>query len=123
VTLENAVFGPFNTLTMQLGGTVLGDDYNHITFTGTAVLGGALDVVLIWNFDPAPGDSFDLFDGNTTGTFSSINLPALDPGLTWNTSEFASDGILLVVPEPGSGALATLGLMALGGARWRRRPS
>ena len=41
-------------------------------------LSGTLDVTLAGGFTPAAGQSFDLFDwGTRSGTFASINLPAL----------------------------------------------
>lgn len=119
ITLDNPVFGPFNVLTMELGGTAQGVEYDHLIFTGTATLGGTLDVVLINNFDPAPGETFDLFDGATTGAFAAINLPALDPGFSWDTSQFATAGVLVVVPEPGNAALALVGFLFLAAGRWR----
>jgi hypothetical protein len=121
VTLDSPTFGPFNVLTMELGGTLQGTEYDHLIFTGTATFGGTLDVVLINGFNPAPGHSFDLFDGNTTGSFATINLPALDPGLSWNTTQFASDGILIVVPEPHAATLAIVGLLSLASTRRVRR--
>ena len=46
------------------------------------------------------GDVFHLFSaGNFSGQFSSIALPALSPGLYWDTGTFAVDGTIRVVPQ------------------------
>jgi hypothetical protein len=51
----------------------------------------------IEGFTPAAGNSFDILDwGTLSGTFSTINLPALS-GLAWNTSQLYSTGVLSVV--------------------------
>jgi autotransporter-associated beta strand protein len=58
--------------------------------------GGALTVV---NNGAAlqAGDTFNLFDWTTrSGSFSSTNLPALDPGLSWDTSNLSVDGTIRV---------------------------
>jgi hypothetical protein len=58
---------------------------------------------------PVPGDSFDLFDATTaTINFSSILLPALEPGLEWDTSAISS-GILSVTGMPQQGYAAWTG--------------
>lgn len=45
------------------------------------------------------GDSFKLFSaaGGYAGSFSSVSLPALNAGLSWNTAQLAVDGSLTVV--------------------------
>ena len=96
VTLENPAFTAVNVLTMELGGVVQGSGYDHLNITGMATWGGTLVVTLINGFTPAAGDSFNLFDGNTTGAFNSQSLPPLAAGLTWETAQFASAGILSV---------------------------
>lgn len=53
-----------------------------------------------------------------TGTFSNTILPTLAGGLTWDMSQFYTQGIIVVSPEPGKMVLLLLGLLALG---WRRR--
>ena len=75
------------------------------------------------------GDVFDLSGTNFTGAsfnssaFTSANQ--LSGGLTWNTSQFISQGLLTVVsavPEPSTAAaLAGLGALGFIGARRRKR--
>ncbi len=51
-------------------------------------------------------DTFNLFDwGSTSGAFSAVNLPALDPGLSWDESALYTSGALTVIPEPNVAAL------------------
>jgi hypothetical protein len=60
---------------------------------------------------------FDLFNSpSISGSASELNLPTLDPGLSWDTTLFATSGIISVitVPEPSSMALAGIaGLVIL----------
>jgi hypothetical protein len=72
------------------------------------------------------GDSFDLFDFNTVDgsgfdIASELVLPALSPGLLWNTQQFVSAGILVVVPEPTGALLIGAGALMLGTRRRRTR--
>src|SRR5207253_540424 len=47
---------------------------------------------------PAAGNSFDVFDWNAlAGTFATLQLPALSSGLSWNTSQLYTSGVLSVV--------------------------
>ncbi|MEM7147276.1 MAG: hypothetical protein AAF591_19325 [Verrucomicrobiota bacterium] len=72
------------------------------------------------SFSLRPGDTFDLFDFNADsavdGTFDFSGAP-LQPGYTWDTSQFASQGIIQValVPEPTTPLLLllTTSLLAL----------
>ena len=60
------------------------------------------------------GDTFDLFNwGSTSGTFSAVNLPGLDPGLTWDDTALYTTGTITVVPEPRAALLGGLGMLAL----------
>lgn len=86
-----------NQLIMELGGTTLSTQYDHITASGSLALGGALKVSLINGFVPAAGETFDLLDfgaGSLSGTFSSIVLPTLAAGLQWNASQLYTTGAL-----------------------------
>lgn len=87
-------------------------NYDQLFIGGTFTTGGALSVSLLNGYDPVTGTSFHLF--NTTnpiaGTFSSVSLPSLDAGLSWDTTSLYTSGTLAVttsaVPEP-----ATYGLL------------
>lgn len=70
---------------------------------------------------PAYGDIFDLLDwtnvgssitGVTGATFDFSSVP-LSGGLGWNTDLFASQGIIVVVPEPSRALFLMLGLLGL----------
>ncbi len=83
---------------MELGGTQPGTQADKVDVTGALGLDGALNVVLYNNFVPSPGATFDLFHASsTTGTFSSVSLPAL-PGMRWDTSSLYTTGSISVVP-------------------------
>ena len=97
VTLDRVTFAPANVLTMELGGTAQGGAYDHLTITGSAKLNGVLLVSLINNFTPAPGDTFNLINGPTTGAFANISLPELPMNEVWDTSQFATNGTLAVI--------------------------
>ena len=65
-------------------------------------------------------DTFNLFDwSSTSGTFDTINLPALAPGLSWDTGSLYTAGTITVIPEPSS--LALIGLGTLAAVSRRRR--
>jgi hypothetical protein len=85
------------------------------------------------------GDYFNLLDwagvlsGTTNGgTFSTaagfinggqsgdLNLPTLSAGLSWDVSQFATSGIVIVVPEPSRTVLLLIGLTALVARRRRK---
>jgi hypothetical protein len=64
------------------------------------------------------GSSYDILnwaDSSESGTFATVNLPALDPGLFWDTSKLYVDGTIQVIPEPAALLMlivaAGLGLM------------
>ena len=60
-----------------------------LTVNGNLNYGGAL-VVTNSVGTPAAGDSFQLFNGSISGSFSSISLPSLGLGLVWNTNAIYS---------------------------------
>ena len=73
-------------LGIELGGTTAGSQYDQLIVSSAATLGGLLDVALINLFAPGLGDSFDVLSasGGVSGTFGSLNLPLLNPGLFWD---------------------------------------
>jgi hypothetical protein len=92
----NLALASSSTLEMELGGIAAGGGYDQIQATGTLALGGALHVSLINGFVPLAGQAFDILDwGSIIGTFSTISLPTLS-GLTWNTSQLYTTGVISV---------------------------
>lgn len=84
--------------------------------TSLMTFGGTLQVTNVGSTLLA-GDLFNLFDwSSATGTFSSVLLPSLDPGLEWDQSNLYSTGeisVIAIVPEPQAALLGGLGLLAL----------
>ncbi|MEI8196673.1 MAG: hypothetical protein WCI73_12245 [Phycisphaerae bacterium] len=61
------------------------------------LLGGTLSVQIQAGSDALKsGDVFTLFSGTNSGGFSSYDLPALDPSLSWGTDLLVSRGLLYV---------------------------
>jgi fibronectin-binding autotransporter adhesin len=113
-----------NTVTVNAGGNLApGASIGTLTISGDLNLGGTLTVevnttnaqtadlvtgvitntfggtLAIVNLGPTPtvSDTFQLFSAGTyQGTFASINPPSAGPGLIWDTSTLATDGILRV---------------------------
>jgi len=110
------------TLTMELGGTTPGDQYDVLHVADVLTLAGTLEVELIEDFTPQAGHIFDILDWrDLEGTFNTIELPALQSGLTWDDSSLYSNGQIQVVPEPSTFALAALGLLGLAFCGRRRK--
>jgi hypothetical protein len=77
---------------LELGGTAPGIDYDQILTSGTLTFAGTLNVTLIDEFAPRPGDTFILFDGaSSSGAFSTLNLPSISPYL-WETNYDHAEG-------------------------------
>ncbi len=94
-----------NSLTLNSGSkTILNvsrdlQTNNVVSVAGTFTLGGAL---IVSNADTPlqGGDAFQLFTAQTfAGNFSSLALPALTPGLYWNTNTFKTDATIRVAVE------------------------
>jgi hypothetical protein len=93
---ETAILGVGGTLSIGLGGTTRNTQFGAIVATGAVDLAGSL-VVTLKSFAPAVGDSFDILDGALSGTFSTLSLPVLAVGRTWDTSNLYTIGVLKVV--------------------------
>jgi T5SS/PEP-CTERM-associated repeat protein len=64
-------------------------------------LNGILRVSVVDNYSPSIGDEFDILDwGSLSGTFSSLQLPSLPVGLSWNTPQLYAVGELAVITTP-----------------------
>jgi autotransporter-associated beta strand protein len=98
LTLQNALtLGDSTTTDIRLFSTTDSDKLVQSNLTETITFGGTLNVSQASNFSGtlAADNSWDLFDWTVTptGTFSTLNLPELS-GLTWNTDNLYSDGII-----------------------------
>jgi fibronectin-binding autotransporter adhesin len=122
---DNLSLNSSSASTLELGGTTIGS-FDRVTGISLLTLDGPISVTLTGGFNPGNGDSFDLFD------FTSINatafdiateltLPALSAGLSWNTNNFLTSGVLAVVPEPNSVGVLAGAIALLAASRRTRR--
>jgi T5SS/PEP-CTERM-associated repeat protein len=111
-----------STLVFTLA-SALPDGYGVLS-AGHLSLAGTFRIELAAGYQPELGDSFSLLDFVLSdGAFTAFDLPDLEPGLFWDTSSLASQGVLHVVPEPSIASLVAVALAWLGaGSRARRRP-
>jgi autotransporter-associated beta strand protein len=110
------------TLSIELAGTTPGTQYDQLHVSGALTLGGQLNVSLTGGFSPSAGNTFDILDfGTLVGTFSTIALPGLTPGLTWDTSQLYINGTLSVAAVPEPKGIALLLLPAIFAAKLRGR--
>jgi hypothetical protein len=80
--------------------TLYGNDSNDRLISNGALSfasGSSVDVLLAGGFTPADGDSFDLVDGTISGPMPTLNLPT---GFDWDTSLFASSGVISIGGTP-----------------------
>jgi autotransporter-associated beta strand protein len=111
--------------TLELLGRNVGE-FDRVVGIDLFTLSGTINVTLSGGFQPQMGDSFDLFDFNTVNASgfdlaTELVLPALGPGLFWNTQQFVDAGILVVVPEPTGALLIGMGALVLGIRRRRAK--
>ena len=89
------------TLVIEIGGDTPGAGYDQVRVSGTATLGGTLEVVLINSFEPSLGDTFDFLTfGTLSGQFAEVHGPMGwgDGNLYFEVVEQA-DCLQLVVSE------------------------
>lgn len=103
ITMATATVSSPSTIALQLpaAGT-RGTNYDAITVSNALALDGTI-TVNITGLTPAIGQSFDLIDSTGSIDVTNFNvatdlvLPALPAGLVWNTSTFATDGVVSIV--------------------------
>jgi sugar lactone lactonase YvrE len=75
VSLENLSFNPLSKLTIELGGTTAGSQFDQLVIAGDVELGSAtLDVLPLNGFLPTAGQSFEILDiaGTRSGIFAGL---------------------------------------------------
>jgi hypothetical protein len=114
--------GDYDTISIQgslnLNGSGVAN-YPAIYVTGntTGISQGDIFKLLDW---ASVGVVPDSLKGTGNLEVTDLLLPALNSGLTYDTSAFTTYGVVVVVPEPGRVLLLLVGLLALGLRRRRR---
>jgi autotransporter-associated beta strand protein len=73
-------------LVIEIAGSPGSGQFDLLAVSGTAQLGGALNVSLA-GYSPVGGENYIfLTAGTVTGTFATTNLPALGSGLSWTVT-------------------------------------
>lgn len=118
----NLIARPGAHLTIEIGGTERGIDYDAVNVAGLLSLDGTLEIVLINDYVPGLEDSFHIFGyRDVEGDFTEYRGLDLPNGLTLDFSFTPNGGTASVVPEPSTFVLAAFGLLGLGLYRWRRK--
>jgi hypothetical protein len=91
-------FGPAAGLETELAGTS-GGKFDVLDVTGQLSPGGTLQVVLIDEFAPEVGDTFDILDWGAlaAGSFNAIELPTLTGRKAWDASGLYITGEISVI--------------------------
>jgi len=110
-------------LEIEIGGTTPGVGYDVLDVSGNLALDGTLHVTFVNGFSPSSSDVFDFLDfSSATGSFDTVQLPPLPPGVGWDAAAIANGGAA-GVPEPAGAVMTTisLGVTALMKRRRQRR--
>lgn len=108
------------TASLRTGAPAAGT-HDSIDVKGTLNLtSGARFQFTLDGYAPAEGDVFNVLDwgGINASTFSlasdlDLSAAQLNAGLVWNTSQFLTDGILYVTPEPSVALAIMIGALPL----------
>jgi hypothetical protein len=96
-------------LNIDLDGITADTKYDVLNISGAATLGGTLNVDTLAGFTLAAGDSFDILNyASETGAFSTVNLPTLTGGDTWNVSYNSTDLVITVEAPAAPAAKGTV---------------
>lgn len=98
-----------------IGGTATGS-FDRLFVDGQLTAAGTIAIALTDGFVPTSGDSFKIatFGGfDDDGYGFDLSAAALAPGFTWDTSSFADNGTIMVIPEPAAAFLGGLGLLLM----------
>lgn len=93
---SNLILATTSTCQFEVSRNPFTNDLANVT--GTLTLAGTLSVLNTSIEALEAGDAFQLFKAASfAGGFANYQLPALDEGLAWNTSQLATNGWLWVV--------------------------
>lgn len=112
----NITFGNGSLLNVELAGATAGTLYDVLNSSGSVNLqnGSKLKVSLINSFAPQNGDVFDILNfSSLTGTFSTVDLPILTGGYSWDLNDLYNNGTISVVPEPATLTMLLTVLVAM----------
>jgi outer membrane autotransporter protein len=106
-------------LQMELGGLTPGSGFDRLVVNGHATLAGTLNVTLVNGFTPSVGDTFSLLSYTSrSGSFSTINLPALPKPLAL-TAEYTPAALTLLTGSTlDTKPTNTLSVIATGSGSW-----
>lgn len=109
-------------LQIEIGGLVTGTEFDQLSVTGNATLGGKLNVRLTDGFVPGVGDTFTImtFDSRI-GDFDEYNGLDLGPGLRLEPGFTDHSLVLEAVAEPSTLLLLSIGGVGLLVYAWRRK--
>ncbi|MDJ0836227.1 MAG: Calx-beta domain-containing protein [Acidobacteriota bacterium] len=80
--LGDVTFGSTSLIMMEIAGLSPGAEHDQINITGTAALGGQLDVDTIDGFIGSPGESVNLINfGSRSDDFTGVTLPSPRNGI------------------------------------------
>jgi hypothetical protein len=84
-------------LAIEIGGLVVGTDYDQLAVTGNAVLDGTLKLDVTGGFPLTVGDTFVVMTyASHTGTFSAIDAPCMPAGEILQVSELDTSVVVRV---------------------------
>ncbi|WXG53143.1 MAG: hypothetical protein RNU03_20935 [Candidatus Sedimenticola sp. (ex Thyasira tokunagai)] len=85
LTVDNYMHTPDGTLMIELGGLVVGTEYDVLNVIDTAALDGMLELSIINGFTPMEGNVFDIITAeNITGTFDQLLLLGTAADYMWD---------------------------------------
>ncbi|OYV04993.1 MAG: hypothetical protein CFE26_13950, partial [Verrucomicrobiales bacterium VVV1] len=124
ITMTSASVASTSAIALQLAAPgTRGTNYDAITVASALALDGTITVSLN-GLVPAGGQSFNLIDSTGSIDVTNFNvatdliLPAIGGGLAWDTSAFASSGVISIVNgDPYIGWAASKGLTGANDAK------